>query len=129
MVDVSASLENGRVTSPSSVAEVLTAAARKSSKTATSESGGRTVSDSVDLSDIAKMAADFKESGDVDQLTASLKQARQITDNFVAQFKSEQSDSSSTTDFGTALNEEVTAILREGKPASIIDRMVKRLFG
>lgn len=129
MVDVSTSSVNGRITSPSSVAEVLTAAARKSSKTATSESGGRTVSDSVDLSDIAKLAADFKESGDVDQLTASLKQARQITDNFVAQLKSEKTDSSSATDFGTALNEEVTAILREGKPASIIDRMVKRLFG
>lgn len=95
----------------------------------------RTVSDTLDLSQAARIAADYKASAGTDgkkpaeQLAESLKQARSVTDAFATRLKGGSGTDSSVADFNAVVREEVASIMKEGKPSDLIGRIVKRLFG
>lgn len=96
----------------------------------------RTITDRVDLSQTAKLAAEYKANAGADgkkpaeQLAESLKQAKSITDSFSAQLKAGRTANTfSSTDFNTAVRDAVTSIMREGKPSDLISRVVKNLLG
>lgn len=96
----------------------------------------RTITDRVDLSQTAKLAAEYKANAGADgkkpaeQLAESLKQAKRVTDSFAAQLKAGRTANTfSSTDFNTAVRDAVTSIMREGKPSDLISRVVKSLLG
>lgn len=115
------------------LAQRVAETAASQGKTAQKETA-RTVTDRVDLSQTAKLAADYKASAGTDgkkpadQLAESLKQAKSVTDSFAAQL-SGNSTASTKSDFNAVVRDEVASIMKEGKPSDLISRIVKRLFG
>jgi|AGTN01.3.fsa_nt_gi hypothetical protein len=124
----------GAPTALDTLAQRVAQTAASQGKSAQSGSG-RTVGDSVDLSEAARIAAEYKVSAGADgkkpadQLAESLKQARAVTDSFAAKLRAGRGTDNSATDFNAVVREEVAGIMQAGKPSDLISRIVKRLFG